>query len=226
MKTIIICGMQRSGTTALFNIIRLLSQLHGYSLNAAFVDDYDPSIAADIHLIKTHVVPEPLLQKMIAIGRPAPELGVTFISSHRDVRDVVASAMRMGWIEDERVMGHLADVFDRYTKSETFADYNMRYENFKADPIATMLSLAAAIDMPITQEQAQELDQELRALNDLKVPQGHYDPITLLHNNHVGTGDSGDHKQRLTPARIAEIETLYGDWLKDKGYDVPASSSP
>lgn len=47
-----------------------------------------------------------------------------------------------------------------------------------------------------------------------------FDPDTLLHTEHIGTGEIGGWRRALTPGQVAVIEERGGGWLLERGYEL------
>lgn len=45
-----------------------------------------------------------------------------------------------------------------------------------------------------------------------------YDPDTLLHDDHLQSGQVGRHRRKLNAAQRAVVERMAGDWLAAEGY--------
>lgn len=216
MKTIIICGLQRSGSTALFNIVRILYEHRNHDVYCSTASQYKPETKADLHLIKTHHIPNILVNRFS--GRPIlPENDVLFVTSHRDPRDAAASAIRMGWATNEAAMNYLELVFNWYRTSEPISILNMKYEDFKADPAPQIRYVVENLGFENSDTEIAAVIEELDQIKRQKVHDV-YDPKTMMHDNHIGTGGIGIYKDTLTDDVAKQIEDRYRDWMISNGY--------
>lgn len=102
MTSIIVCGGGlRSGSTWQYNATRALFAATGQDVYGAWIDDYDPTRSEPVHVIKAH---DPA-----SLGQVHADKVVTCF---RDLRDVVASMHRMGWLRIDNPQS-LAEFLDR-----------------------------------------------------------------------------------------------------------------
>jgi hypothetical protein len=217
--TIICGGGQRSGSTWQYNAVRAIVRANGLSAYAAWIGSYEASRPEPVHIVKLH---DPAL----ATAFPAAKI----VGSYRDLRDVVQSLDRMGWLGNgrlarlRRLIDHVSPLnrrftarrfLDRYIESHRWwtqnAVYMMRYEAMKAAPADEVARLAIALDLPLTGEQAARIADALAKMTT-PVRDGTIDPDTLLHAGHIA---SGPHEDR---ALVRFIDRRYGAWLAANGY--------
>jgi hypothetical protein len=166
--------------------------------------------------------------------------GGRVITVHRDVRDVVVSALRKnGWS-----FRHIWN--NRYLQRWTrrFEDWAAipgalvsRYESLvqgledEARRIAGLLGLPADDGMVTAVASEYAIDRQRERLADIREKQSRgiltkFDPHSLLHFNHVTSGEVGIFRRALAPAEIRAIEDVCGEWLDRWGYqraDIPLS---
>ncbi|MEM6903345.1 MAG: hypothetical protein AAF556_08930, partial [Pseudomonadota bacterium] len=191
MKTIYICGLQRSGSTACFNIVRLLFEHANLPTYAAYIADYQPDLKADIHIVKGHGLPEPLIERMAETGKSVADFGFTFLTSHRDLRDAAASAVRMGWVSDTNAADYIGREFDRYLETVPHSVLDVKYETFRTDPTRVIKDVGKAIGLAVTDDAAHQVQAKLEIMAKTKTTDEEYDKTTLLLKNHIGSGDIG-----------------------------------
>jgi hypothetical protein len=207
-QLILCAGMPRSGSTWLYNSLRSLLSAARKNFYACWIEDFDPTkvCATDIALLKVHH-PDPAL----ALRADA------VFSSYRDVRDVAASAVSMGWaIDTASTLQFARTAVNCHRFWARSAEIDVGYEDIVNEPVKTLLALADCLEFEIDEKRIVEIAAEL---NRAKAPlEGRYDPVTLLHANHRNDGRSQRWRDTLTdPVRIA-IEQQFGDWLSAHGY--------
>jgi hypothetical protein len=202
---IICAGPPRSGSTWQFNAVRMLIAETGQSCYGAWIEDYDQTRSEAVHIVKTHDV--------------IPMTG-TVVTCYRDIRDVVASARRMGWLSGRRaeVDAYLQNYTARLSTWSAQAVHVMRYETMKADPPAEAVRLARALGLELSSAQ---IENACRRVSELTPPQsGPYDSVTMLHARHIGS------REQKLPARLRrKIDEKFGLWLRQHGYDVEPPAS-
>ena len=208
---IILCaGTARSGSTWQYNAVRIVAQAKYGDAYGAWIDTYDASRPESVHVIKVH---SPLQALTINPDK--------IVTCFRDLRDVVASLNRMKWAADTS-QDTLAETLDSYIATLAHwrkrSDFTMRYEDMRADPIAMLQHLNAALEFQLTPE---ELAAAFTKLSAIEPPSGdpagtaaNFDPDSLLHQGHIG-GDGG---APLSVEAKAFIEDRYAAWLQDHGY--------
>jgi hypothetical protein len=222
-QSFIFCaGLIRSGSTALFNIIRQLLTAEGISVHAAWHADYQIGSPATVHLVKYHTLPAPMAQRLAQAKQQS--LAQVFLSK-RDLRDVAISAIGMGWrTEDDSLIESLGKHVAEYQQWLPFADHVMRYEDYLAAPEAEVARIAAALGLPENPARDGEIfrivDAEGKDSKEAATDQVSYDRATLLHPGHRQSGKAGRYRDELSPAFVRRIEERYGDWLRANGYEV------
>jgi len=159
--------------------------------------------------------------------------GAVVLTSHRDIRDAAASWLRMRnasfarlW---KRIRPHVwVTEFDEWAAFPSAVV--MRYDEILTDPAGQLARLAEALGLEPTGEETATLLDDLslarqrdrsERLTEERERQGRQvarDPTTMLHDNHVGTGEIGVYRSVLRPSQIAVIEDVCGDWMQRWGY--------
>jgi hypothetical protein len=204
-------GMPRSGSTWLYNALRLLLGQRfpaPGALACGWVGDIDrlPADAA-CRLVKIHEW-DPALVAQADL--------VTW--SYRDLRDAMASQHR-------KFGGALSLSFADYLVRQDArwmarADHVMRYEDMLADPLRELARLAAAAGLPDADPTA--LRRELDALSyDSDGPRNDaYHELTLLHRGHVTDGRVGSWRNGMPVDLARQIVAAHADWFGRRGYDT------
>lgn len=207
-KKLILCaGIPRSGSTWMYNMIRLMLERSGRTVYGAWIQDYQPEMSADVHLVKVH---EPL-------GEDWLKKADVIFCSHRDLRDIAASSIRMGWAKnDEEVITLLDNVLKMHSFWSAKASYELHYEDLLENSLAPAADMARVLGLHLKQQQLYQICQETDALEyrNGKV----HDSITLLHPHHRQVGRHGRFRDELSPELIQQIECQFGPWLVNHRY--------
>ncbi len=209
IKRIVVAGMRHSGSTALFNIIRLtllkadIDVISFYSEHKSSLPDEDKSNR--VFLIKTHEFRDDIACSNDLI-----------MTTRRDLRNTVASAVRRGFSLVERIGNPVEYAKYNRTLHDVWlplSDYVFIYENFIKDPIVTIKEVIELVD--IKNIDANEIHEELLAL-----PLDQYD-ITLLSKSHIT-----DPQQKLSFNDTLDLKTIkkinsdHALWLDNYGYNI------
>ena len=177
---IISCGMYRSGSTWLYNALRLLvGDCYSTFVNSG--QDYDKGNEKKIHLIKCHKYADFIKQDATLI-----------ITIYRKIAEVKQSMQRRQLVATKGFTNEArTDLFDIYHHQAMLwmldSDHIVNYECMVKDPVSELRLLhnSLATKMKIksyTDKELQEIADELR---NMTPPKEGYDPVTLLHQDHI-----------------------------------------
>lgn len=211
LKVIVVAGMRHSGSTVLFNIIRLAFEALELPLFSCF-SEYDHCIERMIGhhgygLIKTHEIIDDVL--------PIADIVIT---TRRDLRDTVASAKRRKfYLLDEIGSSGYAE-YNRKLHDlwEKHSNHVFHYENFMTEPLETLDKLFRVIGI-------RGLDYAAIYEAATNIPVDDYEK-TLLTPSHI----TDPHRVKyftntLTHEEISTIESTNESWLCRYGY-MPVDS--
>ena len=208
-QRIICAGMIRSGSTWLYNAVRLLTISNGDDVYATWIKKYKNDNSRSIHIVKAHLFVENLLTNNAIV-----------LTTYRDLRDIVASMINKGWItiEQSNNLLKVQEILDETTTHHRLykekSKINLKYEDIIKDKALAIKKIAITLD--IKTNNYQSLADQIEGLAYTK--QG-YDQTTLLHNNHRTTKDKiGYYKNILSLDTIRFIEEKYKDWLTQYEY--------
>lgn len=208
---LVVAGMRHSGSTALFNILRLAMEQLGIPYTGCYSEREDCSTkvlgSAFAGIIKTHEFRGDILQMADVI-----------FTTRRDLRDTVASAVRRKFTPFERMVGDKPVEYAKNNRAlhdlwHPHSNYEFVYERFLADPAAVVSEVLQTAKVP-GQANIPEIVEKVRCL-----PKDQYD-ITLLSPSHI---TDPEHKLRfsdtLPPDSVAKISLQHFDWLEKFGYE-------
>jgi hypothetical protein len=238
---IVICnGVIRSGSTWSFNVCRLLGHLLARRRREVFAGAYlsaeilDRFLTNDVDarkgpaVIKAHEI-GPLALEWIRTGRAKA------VCTVRDPRDCVASDIAFWGAGFETSVG-------RVTLSLKFisscCDFGrtlfVRYEEMMDNRRAEIAKIANYLRIPVGPAEIEWIDRrtDIRSSEEIcrelmtrpaketeKISNNHRrDPITLLHDNHLGSGKVGRWKEDLTAEQGRVLTQLFNRSLNALGY--------
>jgi hypothetical protein len=225
--------MIRSGSTWMFNVCRLLLEqrgdldrmVPGYLGEA---EDADRALQQlDLQgrnvLLKLHN-PGPYAERLVREHRAKD------LYTHRDPRDVVVSAHRMWNWSIERAIESMAttvSVFERRRQSEN--TLFVAYDDILARPQALVRKIAEYLAIHVDAQTVESISAATSVVAARKVATDpaipfnaafkyHYDPVTLLHKNHVRDGTSGYWRRHLTDEQAARVVEVAAPLFDRLGY--------
>ncbi len=200
---ILVAGMRHSGSTALFNIIRLGIEKSGYKYVSGYSEhDYLASKIRQsgcIGLIKTHEFRDDLLGMADVI-----------FTSRRDLRDTVASAVRRDFHLVKK-MGNSVE-YAKYNRSiydswASKSDFEFVYEQFIINPNKSIEEILGflGLDKNFTKSICGEV---------LNLPKNNY-KTTLLSETHITNPEHNmSYKDTLSEEAVSMINANHYLWLK------------
>lgn len=174
MPLIICNGMNRSGSTLQYNLVRGLLEKSGQGRGEGFIlSDQLPNYAAQFqvwgedsafHLVKSHALP-PQAEAMIA----ANTLYVCYI--FRDIRQVAASYKRIWQTEGDKLLAELDGAIANYRAVQALPGHvlTQRYEQVTADLPAATLELATFLALSPSPKLLAQVVRDCSAENMQKV---------------------------------------------------------
>lgn len=199
-KIIFADSMPRSGSTLIFNALRLLLKSNpDCDLQSAWVRDARSLPRANCYLIKTHGM------NVIDAWRAS-----RIVYSYRDPRVALVSLQRK--FEAEPSIEYVRAWMRDFEFAEQRSDIMVRYETMREDLPATVARLAEVLGVKT------DLDDILKQLNSSQGASNGIDKATLLHGSHA-TGTTDDEwRSVLSPELNAQIVQEFGPWLERQGY--------
>lgn len=233
------CGMKRSGSTVQYQITREIVETNGLGKALGWVEPAQfPQLKAtytDFHgflVVKSHrylETAEDLFMKKQAKA----------VYVYRDIRDVVISMMEKYQAPFWKIVasGNIQRILKDYQRWNGVNDILVsRYDTMVADLQLETLRIADHLGVKLNDRSARgiaqkySLEQQLERIrgfdyNNVGAKSGSstYDPVSLLHPNHIRSGKTGQWTTRLSGIQSALIEDIGFIWLIEKGYSVESS---
>jgi hypothetical protein len=213
-KQIIIlsAGMQRSGSTWLYNAARLLltnSPLTRDITSYGWIGDLPTIPRKRIMLIKIHAFDDRIMNI---------DARKIILYSYRDIRDVLASSKRI-WNQEPSV-DLAAHLINNDLLWRRCADFIMRYESMICDQHAMLKELASFLK--INKVETYEIISQIGQLNYDNTGRKNqtYHMENLLHKGHITDGRHGSWKGILDLNLVKQIENKYRDWFIQNNYPL------
>jgi hypothetical protein len=199
-RLIVAAGAIRSGSTALFNMVRLLLEQSGTPLTAGWVDDVKQPLKTTL-LVKIHEW-HPMLSKRANV----------VLTCHRDLRYVVRSLGAMKWLDTSPAM-QVAHIVQNHAEWAQTAALDLRYEDMVANLNQAVHRVAATLGF---KDAGLDLDAVIHEVEGLPSPtrsDRKYDPTSLMHTRHRHDGYAEPFSRIET-----EIHRRFAAWQAAHGY--------
>ena len=206
MKPMYLCaGMSRSGSTWLYNVVRLLTEQHYDPVHVGYVTSFQADWRANFEaaVIKVHDKTPKLVE------------GSVIFTCYRDLRDVAASLMLKKWVNASNVIGALHSAVEGYEYYRPLSTFEFEYRLLIGEPVSLIESIAEVMGLWC---EPQAIARAVQDMEHSKYSSATYDSTNLLHHQHFTKRVPGYYKEVLSPKLIEQIEDTFGPWLKEKGY--------
>ncbi len=226
-------GMFRSGSTVQYQIASHLVEHAGRGERLTWQKADDFAAVKSLHpdddrlrVFKAHHL-------SAAIRDELDHAGGCVLTTHRDIRDVVASAIRKnGWsfhhIWKHRMLRRWTERFDAWAALPgalvSRYDDMVAHLDVEAVRIGRLLGIDVAADLAATVGETYAIDRQRGRTEDVRLRRDRnelltkYDGHSLLHHNHITSGEVGGYRALLRPAEIRAIESECGEWMRRWGY--------
>jgi hypothetical protein len=231
--------MQRSGSTLQFQLAAHVVEMVGRGQRQTYVEPEKLAEAVDqqppspvLKVAKTHVFNDSV-RSALRSGRAVG------LYTFRDIRDVVVSFMHKERraFSEESARHHITHNLAWYAGWAAEAGVMVsRYEAIVQDLSAEVARIAAFLDIPLSaadcaevaaqynvERQRETIAKSVESNQLTHYTNSQFDPHSLLHTNHIHSGEVGGWRSALTPDQIAFVEGLAGDWLTENGYPLYTS---
>lgn len=205
-KFILTAGMSRSGSTLLFNMVRLLCKETGCLVYSTYYRDYQADRQCEWTVIKLHGYLDSFHRKADFIFTP-----------RRDMRDAVASAIRIKGIPNTRAaVEAYADKIIRLHHGawREHSDYEIPYELVIWNKRPHLVNIASVLGIDV------DIDRVLEKIDAIKGngTEDGYDNETIMLHNHITDGRVGSFRDQLSAETVEFLNEKYSEWLCRYGY--------
>lgn len=232
------CGAQRSGSTLQYNIVaEIVEQTHSGRRITYFEAKDFPIIKEKyakydgLKVVKTHKISQPMAEEFSfnnAMG----------VYCYRDIKDVIVSIKNKN--KNSETIESIIDsdfietyIEDYFTCQHLNKLLQSRYEDFVLDIKSEIRRVSQYLNINITDEVVDEIENRLK-IENLKNDSSQdlveytfsnglsqkYDRKTLLHKNHIHSGEAQQWKKTLKNDEILDIERKAFEWLYNHNYEV------
>lgn len=226
IKDVVICGMQRSGSTLLFNIVNEVLNKNKHQQDTFFEEEvlYKKILQAELSTsIKKNHTYLPMVAKRIKNG-----LSIGFFT-HRDIRDVVVSSMQKGWLDnvqewvDSERIRYMANNALLYAKTPNM--HVISYEKLMNQQEEVIKEVADKLNVALDSEDIADIRQKTSLEATRKKLKAIPEDKKLLyanqlHKNHIADGKSGKWAEHLSPDETRLITQLAYDFLSYFDYET------
>lgn len=167
---ILVCGPYRSGSTALFNLVRTICEQAGRTYGT-FEDQYRPDIAEQYEyvVIKAHKYKDELIH-----------LADVVFTIFREPDEIVESMDRFAATGGKEYgVSDMVRSLAWWGMYQFHAAYSAHYNQLSRSPGNLTRNIAEQLSLKVNVKDVVE------AWQAIKPPKSGYDPVTLLHSNHV-----------------------------------------
>lgn len=226
IKDIVVCGVQRSGSTYLFNIINEILQSKPLPPSTYFTDDksYKKLLANERStFVKKNHIYVPLLAKRIQ-----NKTSIGFFT-HRDIRDIVVSCIQLGWLKN------IDDWFINYklknmmynsilyasTPNMHIISYDelMNFGPQTVEKVADCLGIELSSDMIKDILNATSINATIEYIHKPAVLRSQKKYANLLKPNHIADGEIGKWKTFLKVEDQEKLNNFCKEYIDFFGYD-------
>ena len=204
-KLIVTAGMPRSGSTWLYNTVRLLLERTGkLDIGAGWIGDFNSFKNHDVVILKIHYY-EPVIANNAAM----------ILYSYRDIRDALASFKRKFGNEPTIERARKFILNDKKWREKS--PFIMKYETMIASQEETAERIARFLG--ITNVDCNRIIKDINTMSYEKGEKNEvYNMENLLHKNHITDGRHGSWDSYVTKDLVNQIKNEFNDWLKSNGY--------
>ena len=236
LRLVVCCGMPRAGSTLHYQLVVALLSATGTGGGLGWVEGRSyAAVRQDLAGRTISAVKVHSFDQFPGVGAGIETREATCVYIYRDIRDVVPSLMH---IQDRpfRDLVNVGDIdgilhdYDRWTAQPSALV--SKYEDVVRDIPAEVRRIAQHLSLHLADDEIQQIAddhsidrQRARVTEQLSTAQGdkrQYDPTTLLHHDHIRSGESGSWRQ-MAPIEVAFMEATGLRWLQDHGYRLTSS---
>lgn len=206
---IVAAGIPRSGSTRLYNIIRLgmLQFFDKDQINAGWINNYSHQEGKH-NIVKVHDYDPKWL-----------EYGKHIFTTKRDVRYIASSAYEHKpydrFTNPNQLVGSMHNVLKTYDLWKEVSHYEVVYEDFPSKKEIIVKDIFDIIGLPVD---VTKLLDELSQIGNSK-NRFNEDGESLMHIQHFSPNTHKHYRDRLPPDFAFAIENTFASWLLENGYE-------
>ncbi|WP_124980937.1 FkbM family methyltransferase [Nonlabens xiamenensis] len=233
---VICAGAKRSGSTLQYNLVSKLVETDNLGIRIPYfkIEDFSKiknkySSYSGLKVIKVHSFNDEILRTIV------DENAIVF-HCYRDVRDVIVSSIKKGWIKqnDDEIENATHTYLNEFYKwvNLPVPIHSRKYEDFTQDYILELKYFESILNINISDPQRIEIADSL-GINQIKKTQTElnnenkqeaygqvFNKETLIHHNHINSGESNQFLTELNEKEIVSIERIAYKYLDRNGYEL------
>ena len=214
-KLIVSAGMPRSGSTLLFNMVRLLllekiKDDSKSSLSSCWISEISKTQEASLYLVKTHRLSHLILQKS--------EMA---LYSYRDVRDALVSCHKK--FGKPPSIETVREWISQYNLAKKNSVKMIRYEDMIENMYFHILNIERHLSLNLGEEDMQVICQKLSSIDNQKIcssDKRDFSSDTLLHTNHITGTQVGEWESIIEKKLIDNIHREFKWWFIENQYSI------
>jgi hypothetical protein len=197
-------GMPRSGSTLLFNILKILieEKYQGEKIVTGWTEDAFNFPKADVYLVKTH-----------HLHRFDTMRAYKTIYTFRDIRDVLVSRLRKFNAKPT------IEIVRYYIEQDIFARKHanlcLKYEDIMANQGNAIEQIKSVFRISIP---TIDIIKQLPSINESEGLDNKHDSNSLLYKNHITGTKKGEWHTILNEKLLDQIHHEFKWWLKENNY--------
>lgn len=226
VKEILICGLNRSGSTMLYNIIKLMMELSEKKGDVYIKNDYDYVGLLEqykhepIALFKIHHF-SILAKKRIEAGR-----AIAFFT-HRDTRDVCVSLIQKGWLTMATYFSKRVYKYHYYNSilyTSVKGMHTFTYKQLMEDKRQVIHDLAIILGKSLTEAEVDAIVFKTDIQNTRKTIKANvqqsaeYNVSSQLHHNHIADGKSDKYLSFFNEKELKKLNRKNKKFLRHFKY--------
>jgi hypothetical protein len=207
-RRVICAGTFRSGSTWLFNVVRIIFKINKYNFKSGFCGIFPPFVSNNI--IKTHDYFPYLISQNTLV-----------ITSFRDIREIAASAARskidlkekvphLTNHSTENILFFLEKIILQYEKWKKYSSLDIKFYDILYNKKNTISKIANTLKQKVN------VDEIFNHVEGLKSPLDNApDPVSLLWPSHITDPERTKKYYPLDQECIEKIKKLYPQYILD-----------
>ncbi len=207
---IVAAGIPRSGSTRLYNIIRLgmLQFFDKDQINAGWINSYSHKDGKH-NIVKVHDYDPMWL-----------DYGKHIFTTKRDIRYIASSAYEHKpydrFTKPEQLVASMHNVLKTYNLWKGVSDYEVVYEDFPTKKEEIVRDIFKVIGLPVN------VSKVLDELSKIGNSKNHFneDGESLMHIQHFSPNTHLNYRDRLPPDFVELIDRTFSCWVVENGYEL------
>lgn len=207
---VLIAGMPRSASTALFNIVRFIYEQKGVNYRSCWFEDHNKEDEKEYNVMKIHFFDEKI-----------KDWADYIITPRRDIRDVISSYYNVRSSRGNKAIDLATAYIGWYNDWVEYSNNIIEYKDFIDDSFSIVENISKDIgfDSIDSKKVIDDVNKTYDNAKNRKIPVGMVSNHLFGHS-HVTNGGVGYYNDVLKKEEIKEINDKYKDWLLKYNYEI------